>query len=75
MFKAISIVGVLLVAGCASKGGTRLYSPRFWAGSPKDTAIVRSQEKVKISCTDEVFQNYVCINYDDLSQLFEGGVK
>ncbi len=75
MFKAISLVLFLSVAGCASGQATRLYSPRLWAGSPKDNSIVRSQEKVKISCTDEIFQNYVCLNYDELAHLFEGGVK
>jgi hypothetical protein len=44
---------------------------KWWSGSSKDQAIVRSQDLATIGCKDPKFDQYVCLSYSSLRTFVE----
>lgn len=66
---AAVFVIVLSLSGCAN------HPPKvdvsFWAGDSAKDGISRAQENKTMPCADPEFDNYVCLSYEDLKEIFD----
>jgi hypothetical protein len=64
----VFVVTMLMGPGCAHP--EMRFQVRSWAGDPSKGGVTRSQEERTVSCTDPKFDQFVCMTYDDLKDLY-----
>jgi hypothetical protein len=65
----IIIVGL---SGCSSTPHpTNKMSVMFWAGDSVHEGVSRMQENKTLACADPIFDNYVCLSYGDLQEIYQ----
>ncbi len=55
--------------GTSSCGERPEWTAKFWAGDFIEEGITRSQNNQTIQCRDPMFDDYVCMSYEDLNKL------
>jgi len=66
----LQILTLFLVLGCAHKPpDSTLRLPRLWIPDPEIMAIRRQQENAMISCAAENIGDFVCMSWDDYTNL------
>jgi hypothetical protein len=67
IFIAIEYV-FLMCPGCATPLPS--IDIQTWAGDSKTGSIVRSQEEMQLKCSDPLFNEMVCITYEDMKKIY-----
>lgn len=57
----------LLAAKC--DGDRPSWTAKFWAGDSASSSIVRGQDSLAIHASDPLFDNFVCMTYEDIEKL------
>lgn len=67
-YKFLFVFCILYNVSCSSFPNRNeiLFHPKLYAGSYHEGAIVRTQSKEVIQCTDRKFNDFVCLSYTDL---------
>jgi len=64
----IFILCLMLGPGCATAMPS--LDIKTWAGDSKNTSVSRSQDQKTISCKDPLFDEMICMTYEDLKKIF-----
>lgn len=59
------MLSLVLLSACASKAVPPGWTPKPWAGWPETSSVVRTQDGLSLSCSDQAFRDYVCLTYED----------
>ena len=73
----IVLIGFLIIfaaalSGCATEqiaGRPPTIDVKIWAGDFTKAAIVRTQDRALIQCSDPEFSDYMAISFEDLQKL------
>lgn len=57
--------------GCATVASFPAMDIQTWAADSKFSSIVRSQDRRTIQCKDPLFDEMICMSYNDLKKLYE----
>ncbi len=65
-------IGIVLIAILLTscRGTVPAVEAKFWAGDSVRGGITRAQESKTMMCTDSEFDDYVCLTYEDLKEIY-----
>ena len=71
----LMIILITTTGGCPHKVKIPKIEISLWAGDSEREAISRSQESKSISCKDPRIDEFVCLSYDDLKNIYSTFLK
>ncbi len=65
-------ISLILSLSLSSCGGAKIpvWAGKIYAGTSKDVAITRAQDKESIACKDVKFDEFMCISYKDFESFY-----
>lgn len=73
------LLGISIIIYLLALSGCRTAIPpmdvKFWAGDSHKSGITRSQDKTTLECSQPEFDQYVCLSYDDVKEIFNTMLK